>query len=366
MLHEPAWNGATVAVARLADPLRRHGWEPTFWVPSSGEALAQLAGHHVMEAGERPFRFSIRELRQPPGVAARVRSASPYLRAFGSAVRQLRPDLVHANTMLTLPEAAVARTLGVATLVHCHEQFDRSLKNRLALRGATLLARRVVAVSPSAAAAFPRGSDVAVVPNGVPLPPRKRRRAPSERPVILTAGTICRRKGSDLFVAVARAVRAVAPAAEFWHAGEPAGGAESSWAADVIREGERSGVRYLGRREDLDRLYEQADVLLFPSRTDPFPLAPLEAMAAGLPVVATRVGGIPGQLGRDAGLLAEPEDVEGLTRLTLRLVLDEAQRARIGDRAQKRAEREFSLERQASLLASHYEAAAGSRRSHPR
>jgi glycosyltransferase involved in cell wall biosynthesis len=92
---------------------------------------------------------------------------------------------------------------------------------------------------------------------------------------------------------------------------------------------------------------------------DPCPLAMLEAMAMGLPVVGTRVGGIPEQVGFDAGLLVDSEDVDGLVEAVLTLAESEQLRSTLGAAARRRAAELFSVERQASALDRVYRSALG-------
>ena len=76
------------------------------------------------------------------------------------------------------------------------------------------------------------------------------------------------------------------------------------------------------RRAGVEPFSELADwdIFVLPSRKDPCPLAVLEAMAMRLPVVASRVGRIPEQLGERAGPLIEPQDPEGLAEAVTRLI----------------------------------------------
>jgi glycosyltransferase involved in cell wall biosynthesis len=92
------------------------------------------------------------------------------------------------------------------------------------------------------------------------------------------------------------------------------------------------------------------DVLLAPSRTEAFGLAVQEAMAMGVPVVASRVGGIPEQVDEESGILVEPDDVEGFAEAVRRLAADAGLRASLGEAGRHRRERLFTLERQAEQL----------------
>jgi glycosyltransferase involved in cell wall biosynthesis len=94
-------------------------------------------------------------------------------------------------------------------------------------------------------------------------------------------------------------------------------------------------------KEELRALYNTADMFVFPSRADTLPLVILEAMASGLPVVSTRVGGIPYQVTPNTGILVEPDDARGLADALTRLCSDAALRHSLGDAARERVCRLF-------------------------
>jgi len=102
-------------------------------------------------------------------------------------------------------------------------------------------------------------------------------------------------------------------------------------------------VVFLGRQERVTELLAASDVFLLPSLQESFGLAALEAMAAGVPVVATRVGGLGEVVGDgEGGLLFKVDDFDGLAGGLSRLMTDAAMRADLGRRARERAFRLFS------------------------
>ena len=143
---------------------------------------------------------------------------------------------------------------------------------------------------------------------------------------------------------------------EFRMVGDLVVGGERPWAERVMADARGQGVLHRSGIDPYEELAEW-DVFVLPSRMDPCPLAVLEAMATGLPVVATRVGGIPEEVGDDAGLLVEPEDVRGLAAAVLRLAGDPGLRARLGAPGRERVEGLFTLERQADGIDAAYRAA---------
>jgi len=105
-------------------------------------------------------------------------------------------------------------------------------------------------------------------------------------------------------------------------------------------------VRMTGWREDIADVMPAFNVLALTSRSESFPNVILEAMAAGVPVVATRVGGVP-EIVEDGrtGLLRAAEDDRGLAREVLRLESDAALRTRIVETAYNVVREEYSIER---------------------
>jgi glycosyltransferase involved in cell wall biosynthesis len=119
-----------------------------------------------------------------------------------------------------------------------------------------------------------------------------------------------------------------------------------------------------GHRDDVMDVLDAVDVLVHPSRVDAFPTALLEAMAAGVPVVATSVGGIPEIVedGRTGTLIGAPAQPERLGEALAELLGDEALRRSRGEAGRERFEREFSAERWAERLRAVYEDAIAARR----
>lgn len=115
-------------------------------------------------------------------------------------------------------------------------------------------------------------------------------------------------------------------------------------------------VHLLGVRSDVAVLLSAADVFLLPSRMEGFPNAIMEAMAMGLPVVASDAGGIPDLVrhGED-GFLHDPDDTAGMAASVLRLLGDAALRQRFGASARQRIVEDFSLKKLGDRVLARYE-----------
>ena len=185
--------------------------------------------------------------------------------------------------------------------------------------------------------------------------------ADANRPVVLGLGTISMRKGVDLFVAVAQAVaaRLGRDAVRFvWIGNEPKphpDGNYCDWLADQVkRAGLGETVTFLDPVDDLDGAYAAADVVVSPSRLDPFPNVAMDAALAGVPVVCfDRANGFAEFLAGDerTRALAVPYlDVAAAAAEVLRLLADAPLRREIADALQERARRDFAMARYVERL----------------
>jgi glycosyltransferase involved in cell wall biosynthesis len=110
--------------------------------------------------------------------------------------------------------------------------------------------------------------------------------------------------------------------------------------------GGEDNVLFMGEREDVPEILRSLDVLLMPSWFEPFGRAIIEAMAMGVPVVATDVGG-PTEIvanGKE-GVLLPPRDPERWAKVVAALLEDPERRKVMGQNARERATRDFSVER---------------------
>lgn len=144
------------------------------------------------------------------------------------------------------------------------------------------------------------------------------------------------------------------------------GGGPAAYRAHVEREARQLGVgsmiTWAGRRTDIADIMAGLDVFVLPSLEENFPLVTAEAMAAGLPVVATAVGGLPECVSADeSGLLVPPADGEALADALIRLLRDAPLRRQLGDAARRRVRERFSLETQVPRIEAALAQAAKSR-----
>lgn len=122
-------------------------------------------------------------------------------------------------------------------------------------------------------------------------------------------------------------------------------------------------IPYVRSRAKVARYFQAADIYLHASRADTFPHSILEALACGVPVVATSVGGIPEQVDDNrTGFLVPAGDAEAMADRVVRLLSTEARRAEMGAVAADRASRRFGLQQQVDAYLDWYQQILAQRR----
>lgn len=210
-----------------------------------------------------------------------------------------------------------------------------------------------------------RRSQVHVVPNGLDeevFSPGDRHRARAELGldsglILLWLGRMYPGKGVDVAV---RALARLDPDVKLVLVGD--GESRGALEGLVSSLGLRDRVVFAGAqpREHVPGYIRAAEILVFPTRLpEAAPLAPLQAMACGLPVVASRIGALPELVGESGGcgLLVEPDDELALAGALAMLGRDPAARELMGRRARERVLSEFTLDRMVERTCAVYEIA---------
>jgi glycosyltransferase involved in cell wall biosynthesis len=170
---------------------------------------------------------------------------------------------------------------------------------------------------------------------------------PERTPVLGTIANLYPVKGHTFLLKAAAEVARAVPLAVWLLAGR--GRLLGELEDEARRLGIADQVRFLGFRDDAAALLQAVNVFILPSLSEGLPVAVLEAMAAGKPVVATDVGGnreviVDGQ----TGFLVPPRDAGALAARTITLLTDKSLADRYGAEGQARVREEFSLERMVS------------------
>jgi glycosyltransferase involved in cell wall biosynthesis len=346
VLHTLNMGGAEVLAARLARQLGGAYRFVFFCLDDLG-----VLGEELRDEG-----FPVRVLGRRPGLDARCAWR------LGNLLRRERVDLLHAHQYTPFFYALMGRFLcpGTPVLFTEHGRHAPDYPRRKRMVANRLLLRRrdrVIGVGEAVRQALIDNEGipparVGVIYNGVDLAPfaspggdrQAVRRELGCGPDDLVIVQVAR---LDYLKDHATALRTLAevlrhrPGAQLFLVGE---GPERAPIEAAIRQlglGER--VRLLGLRKDVARFLFAADLFLLTSISEGIPLTLIEAMAAGLPVVSTRVGGVPEVVedGR-TGLLAPAGDAAALAGQILRLAADPALRERLGGQGRDRARALFA------------------------
>jgi len=161
--------------------------------------------------------------------------------------------------------------------------------------------------------------------------------------LVMTAGRLHRQKGFDCLIHAMAVVHAAYPRVKLLILGE---GEEENNLKKLARSLELiDTIQFMGLRPDVDRLLHCIDLFVLPSRWEGLPNAVLEAMAAGKPVVATEVGGIPELVVQGVtGVIVPPQDVQALAEAIKALLSDEPRALTMGAAGRERVQRHFSID----------------------
>jgi glycosyltransferase involved in cell wall biosynthesis len=343
----PTFGGAEKMLLALVEGLQAEGWEQNI-VYHPGPGLAPLL-EEARRLGVQTI--AVKPLQEGLVGAARIPS-------FARLLRRLDAPVFHAHLTwsmackFALGAAAAAR---VPAVVATHQLFvdfpatlSRKAQQRLIARGVD----RHVAVSEHVGrrlvATFPWIAErVVVVPNAVdtdrfhvdadPALGNDLRNGTDSR-LVLVPARLDKQKGQHFAIAALRDL----PDVRLVLAGEgPDRGALASHAREL---GVADRVVFLGLRHDVPTLLATCDVAVLPSLYEGLPVAPLEAMAAGCPVVATRIGGTDEAIddGR-TGLLVPPEDSNALARGINRVLSDAELAGRLARAGRADVEKRYSV-----------------------
>jgi glycosyltransferase involved in cell wall biosynthesis len=268
-------------------------------------------------------------------------------------LRRERPDILHASSSKAgVLGRLAAWVAGVPIRIFTVHGWAFSAYSGLAgsaYRWADRLARPLttvtICVSENERAAGIRARTCSaertvVIRNAAPLDGASRARHDGARPLLVAVGRL---KAPKDFVTLVRALRLLRPGFEALIVGD--GPDRPTLESEIRRLHLEDRVRLTGERHDVPDLLAAADVFVLSSESEGLPVSVLEAMATGLPVVASRVGGLPELIvDGETGLLVEPRDPDALAAALERLVADRALRRELGAAGRAYAEAHFDPE----------------------
>jgi glycosyltransferase involved in cell wall biosynthesis len=253
--------------------------------------------------------------------------------------------------------------------MHGSRYYGERLRRRVAMRAAIAASAQTVAVSDRLAQAigndlWVQRSRVMVLPNGVrQIEPAivtlrdELRLSPDDR-LIVAVGNLYPVKGHVHAIDALAQLATRHPSAHLAIGGR--GDLEGALLARAREHGLERRVHLLGLRGDVPAVLAAADAFVMPSLSEGLPLALLEAMFAGCPIVATDVGQVRVALaGGTAGILVEPGSSAALSAALDHLLSNPAEAHRLGALAASHARAEYDLSRMVQRYARVYETAIG-------
>lgn len=292
---------------------------------------------------------------------------------LASFMREQRVQALHANTLKAHVLGSLAAMAARKPIVwHMHDlPSTRGDTRNLLDRLARMAKPHIVCVSQAVADDLTPAmrARARVVHNGIDLPAFDARRGAPEPPLPLPSGDgpvigamsyLIPWKGHEFFLLAAKRLLDADPRLRFAIVGDPI----FQWRDErdrlegIAKElGIFDRVAFCGHREDVPAVLGAFDLFVVPSLFEPFGRVLIEAMAAGLPVVATRAGGVPEiVVDGETGLLVPARDDEALAGAIRTLLDDPARAARFGAAGRERAARSFSLQANVDGLMGAYEA----------
>ncbi len=279
------------------------------------------------------------------------------LGAFAAWCRSIGADIVHTcdlyGNIFGLPGAALA---GVPVRIGNRREILTGDKSRAQLSGQRLAYRAAHAVVANSSAAGDQleregvpPARIRLIANGldparfIPAPFIPARARPAAARVVMVAN-LRAEKGHDTLLTAVPRILEHHPEATFTLVGD--GPRRGPLEVLVRALGIASQVRFAGESADVASILREHDLFVLPSRSEAFPNALIEAMATALPVVATRVGGIP-EVVRDGvnGRLVPPDDPAALAGAVVALMDDPAQAYALGQAARLDVERHYTIDR---------------------
>lgn len=357
--------GSDVTLLQIVSGLDRRLFDAIVVVPYGGPLVRRLeaAGAEVMVIPDLPV---IRRQNLTPAGLARLAGSLLSIVGLARFIRRRAVALVHCNTLAVAPAGLAARLSGRPQVWHVHEIVTgpRAVASALATLSSAL--STVVVANSRATEAHYRRTRVAsttpvdVILNGVDedrlrghsgAEVRSLVGAGADEVIFTLVGRINRWKGQAVFLDAAERLAAESEKARFVLAGDSFAGQEGL--TEAVDRRIRSSDFLRGRATRLPHVpevggvYAASDVVVVPStEPEPFGLVAAEAMAAGLPVVASRIGALPEivEEGR-TGLLIRPGAADALLSAMRELVASPTLRTEMGRRGRERFDRRFRVER---------------------
>lgn len=348
--------GSPRALLQMIDSLDRVRFQPAFIGPGAGPLIDEL---HKRDIETIDSEVTSASWRVPIKTIARLREKRLLLEKLGA-------DIVHVNEPGWNSDIVLAAgSAGIPVALHLHNPqtvFRRNLN--------FAIARRVFLCSEGQIREivnFRRIKDKAIIlhnavdieffANGRPI--RENLGLTKDAIVIGTVAQISHRKGIDVFLDAGQRLLDKGHVLKFVIVGPKAAREEEYFDSIMNRAGQgglKDNVIYLGSRADIPDIMASLDLFCLPTRAEPFGMVVIEAMAAGVPVVASEVGGIPEIITSvEIGRTVSPITPEAFASAIEELLRMGAARKELGERGRQSLNGRFDLRHMGDVLGGVYE-----------
>ncbi|MBS9523452.1 glycosyltransferase family 4 protein [Litoribacter alkaliphilus] len=352
--------GSSLILLFVIESAMKIGVDPVVVLPYRGQLSVELEKRGV-KVKIQNLGVLRRKYFNPLGLANRILKLFAAYRFLNKLHRENRFSLIYTNTLAVLVGAFFARNKGIAHVWHVHEIIPSPSFLVKFLAGQMKSSDHVLAVSKAVSDHWKSlgvQGNVKVIHNGIPIrdthKPEWDLKAglgiKASQIVVTMVGRVNPGKGQFFYLDMAKEILKTRQDVVFLMAGDPYPGYEFilDEMKEFIRKHEmEENVIDLGFRSDIDDILAISDIFVLPSiMPDSFPTVILEAMGAGLPVVATRSGGA-AEMIEDGinGYLIPVSDAKAGTKCLFGLIEDKELRKEMGRKSQNRAKALFGLER---------------------
>ncbi|MEW6607572.1 MAG: glycosyltransferase [bacterium] len=360
MIGSLKYGGAESLIASLLPSLKERGLELVLVSLTSSLDLREnidVSGIKIFDLGFVGNIYSLKE----------ICSTS---RKFGEILRREEPDIIHTHLFMPDIIARISSPLNsrLVTTLHTSDPWWQEkgrlrsiVKTGLDSISGKFRKVRYIAVSEyvqNYARQYLRINEgnIRTIYNGIQIEnyASKLEYSHKDIPRIIQVGNFYRHKGHEESLRALKHIKEEYGNAILNLAGD--GPERKSLEEIAAKLGLAENIKFLGIRNDIPKLLKEADIFWMPSKWEGMPLACIEAMACGLPVVASNVGGLPEIVSEGlTGYLIDKDSSEELAEKTITLLDNIEIARRFGINGRKRVESRFTMERMATAYENSYQ-----------
>jgi glycosyltransferase involved in cell wall biosynthesis len=359
--HSGERTGATLVLRTIVENLDKSKYEARVLFPESSELARDIAEKGIRVCVVENPQESLARAKTLVSAARLLAARLRYTRRVYAMCRNKRYDVIYINSLINIFPGIAALLAWRRIIWHIHETFPATLRNRFKAWVVKRCSRAIVFASPTCSRLFePIGRRIRAefIPNGIAAAAFRAPadtdslyrdlKLPKNALIISTIGYIHTIKGIDVLLRAAARVIEEIPGAHFLLVGDRSKTPPdyNNLLETIIRDHRLGGhVTFAGKRDDIPAILARTRLFVLPSRMESFPVVLLEAMAAGTPIIAARVGCVEEILDfGKAGVIVDSDNPEQLALAMIALLKDESRGERLSLAAHERVMSEYSLE----------------------